>query len=146
MVSRNLAFIYSSSLDTQFWARPCLNPVGGIQRANMSVSASCWLAQKGRWAQKQIIVVQLLCGYTGESSLYKALFFKPSFILPIKPVHMTPSLPSVLTSSCLFAVALILSLPWASVSSELYSDWWASEKGLVKHLAGREMLKACIYL
>ena len=84
--------------------------------------------------------------HRGESSLYKALFFKPSFILPIKPVHMTPSLPSVLTSSCLFAVALILSLPWASVSSELYRDWWASEKGLVKHLAGREMLKACIYL
>lgn len=68
MVSRNLAFIYSSSLDTQFWARPCLNPVGGIQRANMSVSASCWLAQKGRWAQKQIIVVQLLCGYTGAKA------------------------------------------------------------------------------
>lgn len=61
----------------------------------MLVSASGWLAQKGgRFAQKQITVVHLLCGYWGgreeiEIWLYKVLFFKPSFILPMKPIHMT---------------------------------------------------------
>lgn len=55
MVSKDLILIHSLSLTAGLLGQALCQAVEGIQKANETTSASGWLAQQGKWAQKQII-------------------------------------------------------------------------------------------